>query len=497
MGTAKGIEPVSFSGLTRKTSDAAEARSAVSPRSFAGGLRIGETNDVYEQEADRVANEIAAGGTLRRHWSITTIGATSLLHRKCSCEGSGSSSDCDECKKTEEQTVQREAVGPPASSFAPPIVHEVLHSPGEPLSQRTRVLMETPFGHDLTRVRIHTDSKAAESARAINALAYTAGDHIAFAAGQYAPEDKGGSRLLAHELTHVIQQNRAGRRLLQRDEQKGVAKDKDKDKDKDASQPPAPAQPEPGTAYFHIVVRDSGLDLGGGVLVSDLADAKTKLIKRKIDKPWTLVLAIHASQNRLGAQSPPDWQKNAIFYDEAAIKTLFGGDSAFVAWRDKFGPNRVVLYGCQVTAAFEQTIADNLARGGKAPTASGLGEGCKPRATTVTFGVDTRRAYDSLSDPDKQKVLGDVQAANNTWGYYGGPPVPNDQVLDHLFKGPKPGSWPQVEVLVKQGDDYVSANPPIPYWNRLSNSTFLRQCTKAVGNLREHKPQAPTMREGE
>jgi hypothetical protein len=184
-----------------------------------------------------------------------------------------------------------------------------------------------------------------------------------------------------------------------------------------------------------------------------------------------------------------------VFYDEAAIKSLFGGDSAFVGWRDQYGPSRVVLYGCQVTAAFEQTITDNLARGGKAPTASGLGEGCKPQSTSVTFGVESRRAYDGLADDEKQKMLGEVQAANDTWGYYGGPPVPRDQVIDYLFKGPKSGWWPKVEVIVKQGDQYVSAKPPIAYWNRLSNSTFLRVCTKAVGNLREHTPQAPTMRD--
>jgi hypothetical protein len=69
--------------------------------------------------------------------------------------------------------------------------------------------------------------------------------------------------------------------------------------------------------------------------------------------------------------------------------------------------------------------------------------------------------------------------------------VPNDQVIDYLFKGPKPGSWSEVEVIVKQGDQYVSADPKIPYWNRLSNSAFLRQCTKAVGNLRDHTPTSP------
>src|SRR5262249_35930627 len=125
---------------------------------------------------------------------------------------------------------------------------------------------------------------------AFAANAYTVGGHIVFGAGQFNPGIGAGGRLLAHELIHVIQQNGAGRLSLQRDERKGEAKDKD------VSQQPAPADPEPGTAYFHVVVRDRGLDLGGGVLVSDLADAKTKLMKRKVDKPWTLVLAIHASE---------------------------------------------------------------------------------------------------------------------------------------------------------------------------------------------------------
>lgn len=395
-------------------------------------------------------------------------------------------------RKQDELMLMREATTHSADAgIAPPLVHEALAAGGQVLDPDTRTFMEERFGHDFSSVRVHSDQLAARSADDVAANAYTVGSHIVFGAGRFDPGSATGSRLLAHELTHVVQQGDAGQLSLHRDAKK------DKVKDDAAKQQPVPVTPDAATAYFHIVVRDSGLDLGGGVLVSDLAAAKTRLMQRRVDKPWTLVLAIHASENRLGAQAPPDWQKNAVFYDEAAIKSLFGGDSAFVGWRDQYGPNRVVLYGCQVTAAFEQTIADNLARSGKAPTARGLGEGCKPRSTSVSFGVDSRRQYDALADDEKQKMLGEVQATNATWGYYGGPPVPRDQVIDYLFKGPKPGWWPKVEVMLKQGGKDVSANPPIPYWNRSSNSIFLRQCTGAVGNLREHVPQAPTMREGE
>lgn len=443
-------------------------------------LAINEPGDKYEQEADRIAEQ------------VMRMPQPQMQKTACGCGGVRPKEQPEDQAK-ERQGLQTKHVeaGAFSPTEAPPSVHAVLRSHGQPLDRATRTSMEMQFAYDFSGVRVHTDERSSYSALDIAANAYTVGNHIVFGAGQLDPGSAAGRRLLAHELTHVIQQGHAGRLSLQRDKLKGKAQGRD------TSKQAARAQRGPDTAYFHIVVRDRGLDLGGGVLVSDLTSAKTTLMKRKVDKPWTLVLSIHASENLLGAQSPPNWQKNAIFYDEAAIKTLFGGDNAFVKWRDQFGPNRVVLYGCQVTAAFEQTIADNLARGGKAPSAAGLGEGCKPLATIVTFGVNSRRKYDKLADTEKQKLLGEVQAVNQTWGYYGGPPVPNEQVLDYLFKGPKPGSWPQVEVIVKQGDQYVSTKPPIPYWNRLSNPMYLRQCTKAVGNLRNHKPQAPTLRERE
>lgn len=91
--------------------------------------------------------------------------------------------------------------------MAPPLIHEVLRSPGQPLDAKTRAFMEPRFGHDFSKVRIHTDRRSAESAQAINALAYTVGQRIVFGAGQYNPETSVGQHLLAHELTHTVQQN--------------------------------------------------------------------------------------------------------------------------------------------------------------------------------------------------------------------------------------------------------------------------------------------------
>ena len=106
------------------------------------------------------------------------------------------------------RAVHQSASLSPHSSEVPPIVHDVLRSPGQPLDTATRAFFEPPFGHDFSGVRVHTDTHAAESARAVDALAYTVGQDVVFGAGQYAPSSDPGKRILAHELTHTLQQPR-------------------------------------------------------------------------------------------------------------------------------------------------------------------------------------------------------------------------------------------------------------------------------------------------
>ncbi|MDP2782638.1 DUF4157 domain-containing protein [Devosia sp.] len=118
--------------------------------------------------------------------------------------------ECSECSK-KNQSLQRASLSSSGRKMAgegkiPAIVHEVLRSPGQPLDAATRAFMEPRFGHDFSSVRVHTDTKAAASARAVNALAYTVGHNVAFGTTQYEPGTAVGRRLLAHELTHVVQQ---------------------------------------------------------------------------------------------------------------------------------------------------------------------------------------------------------------------------------------------------------------------------------------------------
>jgi hypothetical protein len=93
-----------------------------------------------------------------------------------------------------------------APAAAPAVVGAVLRSPGRPLDAPTRAFFEPRFGRDFSRVRVHTDARAAESARAVGALAYTAGQHVVFGAGQFRPAAPEGQHLLAHELAHTVHQ---------------------------------------------------------------------------------------------------------------------------------------------------------------------------------------------------------------------------------------------------------------------------------------------------
>jgi hypothetical protein len=137
------------------------------------------------------------------------------LRRKCDC-GGGPDCDCDmgnDKKKKEKESpktaLHRAALSPSKPWHAPPIVHETLSSSGQTLDPATQAFFEERFGQDFSRVRVHVDAKASESARAVNALAYTVGSRIVFGNRQYSPGSAKGRELLAHELTHVTQDNQA------------------------------------------------------------------------------------------------------------------------------------------------------------------------------------------------------------------------------------------------------------------------------------------------
>lgn len=157
-------------------------------------LAINQPGDQHEQEADRVAEKV-----MRM--------SDPVLQRKCPKKNEDNEEVLQPKGLTgKAQLTQRQDV--------PPIVHDVLHSPGKSLDAITLAFMEQRLGYDFSKVRVHTDAKAAKSARAVNSLAYTVGHDIIFGTEQYAPSTNFGKKLLVHELTHVVQQS-AGAKGIQ------------------------------------------------------------------------------------------------------------------------------------------------------------------------------------------------------------------------------------------------------------------------------------------
>ena len=163
---------------------------------FQAKLTVGPTDDVYEKEADAMADKVMR--------MTDTDHAVQPKHNISSIQRT-----CAECQEEEEQA-QRKA-SDATKSDAPSIVQDVVSSGGgRKLDDPTRGFMENRFGYDFSNVKIHNDTVAAKSAQSINALAYTSGNNIVFNHGQYSPATNTGQKLLAHELTHVVQQDHVG-----------------------------------------------------------------------------------------------------------------------------------------------------------------------------------------------------------------------------------------------------------------------------------------------
>lgn len=144
-------------------------------------LTVGQPGDPFELEADRTAERVM---------------------RKCT-------SCCPECAQKEEETVQTKPLAGNVPEITPDVEDQIraVRQGGNALPTSERAFFEPRFGRDFSGVRIHTGPAAAESARTLGAAAYTLGHDIVFAPGRYSPGTDSGRRLMAHELTHVVQQS--------------------------------------------------------------------------------------------------------------------------------------------------------------------------------------------------------------------------------------------------------------------------------------------------
>ena len=160
-------------------------------------IRIGSPDDPEEREADDVAEQVM-------HPPAVFGGPA-----HCACDGSDEK--CEACRHAT-VSVQRRTTGAASTRAGtePAIVERVLRSAGRPLDAVTRAFFERRFGREFGHIRVHTEPEAQQSARAIQARAYAAGSHLVFDRGEFAPDTPEGRQLLAHELTHTIQQGESG-----------------------------------------------------------------------------------------------------------------------------------------------------------------------------------------------------------------------------------------------------------------------------------------------
>lgn len=175
------------------------------PRSIQTKLKVGAPGDAYEREADRVAEAVTRGGAAGPV-SGAASGSNDGIQRMCSaCAGD----------QEEDGHVQAKEESSRSPTLTPATEARIsgLRGRGERLPGPVRAMFEPRFGRDFGDVNIHTGSAAAATARAIQAQAYTVGRDIVFDQGRFAPSTPEGQTLLAHELTHVVQQGAAGERV--------------------------------------------------------------------------------------------------------------------------------------------------------------------------------------------------------------------------------------------------------------------------------------------
>ncbi len=197
-----------------KSSNEGAKKAPSSTTFFQPKLTINEPGDKYEQEADAMADRVMRMPMNDQSFFSPKPVSFSHVQRKCA--------HCEE----EENKMQRKEINNDATVADTSTENYInsLNGKGRSLTQQERKFFEQRIGYDFSNVQLHTNSEANQSAKNVNALAYTHGNHIAFAAGKYQSNTDSGRRLIAHELTHVVQQSGAdGLNVGQSNDKRGLS----------------------------------------------------------------------------------------------------------------------------------------------------------------------------------------------------------------------------------------------------------------------------------
>jgi hypothetical protein len=174
-------------------------------------LTVGPPDDEFEQEADRVAEQVMRMPDPAAASAAATPPRIQRISKECEGEEKHVQRMCSDCE-AEKANLRGFPAEPAGAPLVPDVAPQLepgirsLEGNGQPLTESARAFFQPRMGVDLSDVRLHSDATAASMARAVKARAFTLGLHVAFAEGEYRPETSQGRQLLAHELTHVIQQ---------------------------------------------------------------------------------------------------------------------------------------------------------------------------------------------------------------------------------------------------------------------------------------------------
>ncbi len=171
---------------------------------FKSDSGITQPNNVHEQEANHVAEKVMQIADTQNSFFKP---AGNMIQRKCAA-----------CENEDKHLHRKESSAgkAPGHNDVNNYVNSLGTASGQPMPESSRQFFEPRFGYNFSNVRLHTDSVAAKSAQSINALAYTTGNNIVFNTGQYSADSDSGKKLMAHELTHVIQQQNGSSEGIQR-----------------------------------------------------------------------------------------------------------------------------------------------------------------------------------------------------------------------------------------------------------------------------------------
>lgn len=320
-------------------------------RAIQAKLEINRPGDFYEQEADRAADQV-----------MRMVKAPDDEGEKDHARGWPASAG----------VVQGTGSPLGAGVGAPPIVDEALRSPGQPLPPSTQEFFGPRFGHDFSVVRVHNDHQAGKSAQAVAARAYTVGKDLVFAPGQYAPGTASGQRLIAHELTHVVQQGAA--RPVSRLGDSGPARS--------ALPPSVQREPLPGAgaagpnanialtfgANPHVVRQPRGsmiqvtfdkqITATGTAQVSGPDASKYEFGFLQICRPFDVM---RATYHESGAPAGPgkDLNRDGTNAIRKVQPALDGGDQPWFDGKSANGPNAKVDFSDLPDSPFERSVGKN------------------------------------------------------------------------------------------------------------------------------------------